>query len=65
MGHIHLQATEISNTAKLQYYTDDTKTTFTVESGVRMVHNDVIDIFQQRLLIDQRTLDKDGIPRRT
>ena len=52
-GHIYLQVTEINSTAKIQYYSDDTKTTFKVEPGsLRMVHNDVIDIFQQRLLID-------------
>jgi hypothetical protein len=52
-GHIYLQVTEVNSTAKIQYYTDGTKTTFKLQPGdLRMLHKDVVDIFQQRLLID-------------
>ena len=52
-AHIYLQATELNSTAKIRYYTDDTNTTLAVKPGsLRMVHEDVVEMFQQRLLID-------------
>lgn len=52
-GHIYLQATELNSTAKIQYYTDATKTVFPVEPGApRMAHKDILDIFDTRLLIE-------------
>ena len=52
-GQIYLQATELNSIAKIRYYTDDTNTTLAVKTGsLRMVHDDVVEMFQQRLLID-------------
>ena len=52
-AHIYLQATELNSTAKIRYYTDDKNTTLAVDPGsLRMVHEDVVEMFQQRLLID-------------
>ena len=52
-GHIYLQLTEMNSTAKVNYYTDNTRTKFWVDpESLRVVTRDVIDIFQQQLLID-------------
>lgn len=52
-GHIYLQMTEVNCTAKIQHYTDDTKTVFTVQDGaIKMLNADIIAIFENRLLID-------------
>lgn len=52
-GHIYLQATEVNSTAKIQYYGDYTKTVTKLRPGdLRMLHSDIISLFNNRLLID-------------
>ena len=52
-GLIYLQAADVNSTAKIQYYTDDTRTISKLQPGdLRMLHEDVVEIFQGRLLVD-------------
>ena len=51
-GLIYLQATDVNSIAKIQYYTDHTKTVSKLQPGdLRMLHNDVVELFQSRLLV--------------
>lgn len=51
-GLISLQATDVNSIAKIQYYTDHTKTVSKPQPGdLRMLHNDVVELFQSRLLV--------------
>ena len=52
-GLIYLQAADVNSIAKIHYYTKHTNTTSKLQPGeLRMLHEDVVEIFQSRLLAD-------------
>ena len=51
-GTLYVQAADFNSSAKIRYYTDDTTTFWFEDGSLCEVHDDVIAIFENRLLID-------------
>lgn len=51
-GIMYVQATDFNNTAKINYYTDETSIFKPEEGSLREIHEDIVSIFENQLLID-------------
>jgi hypothetical protein len=51
-GHIYIQAMDVQTATKVNFYSEGGKRIFGVVGGLRTIHEDVVKIFETRLLID-------------